>query len=254
MWKRIRIAVLLLVLLSVASNEWLIQHRLWSWRHTTVVSLYPIAGDDSPATARYVAGLNAKDYGDIERFFSEEARRYGRSVTQPLRIEVYPGTVESPPPPPMQSSGLAVVWWSLKLRYYAWRASHVGDGPIRVFVLFHDARRLPTLPHSLGLRQGHIGVVHAFALPLMAGSNNVIIAHEILHTFGATDRYDPATDLPLIPDGLGDQDQQPRYPQEYAEIMAGRRLISPTEAEIPLSLSQCLVGPVTAAEIHWTTG
>ncbi len=251
MWKRIRIGALLLILVSVASSEWLEQQRLWAWRHTTTVALYPIAGDDSPATARYVRSLSATDYADIERFFADEAKRYALPLEQPIRIELYQGTTAPPPAPPFESRGLGVVWWSLKLRYYAWRASHAGDGPIRIFVIFHDGRRLPTLPHSLGLQRGHIGVVHAFAVPFMAGSNNVIIAHELLHTLGATDRYDLSTDLPLIPDGLGDPNQQPLYPQDFAEIMAGRRLVAPGRAEIPVSLSECLIGAVTAREIHW---
>ena len=36
----------------------------------------------------------------------------------------------------------------------------------------------------------------------MTGPNNVVIAHELLHTVGATDKYDPVTDAPRIPDGL----------------------------------------------------
>jgi len=143
------------------------------------------------------------------------------------------------------------VWWSLRLRYYAWRMSGIGDGQIRVYVIFHDGHRLPSLPHSMGLQRGHIGVVHAFAAAYMAGTNNFIIAHEILHTLGAQDLYDPATNLPLLPDGLGDPSQQPLYPQQFAEVMAGRRLLGPGQAETPESLAECLIGPRTAEQIHW---
>lgn len=251
MWKWIRISILLVILLSVATGEWLDQKRLWAWQRPATVALYPIAGDDSAATARYVRALTGADYQDVERFFADEGRRYGLTLSQPLHVEVYPGPVAAPPLPPRASSGLAVVWWSLKLRYYAWRASHIGDGQIRVFVIFHDDRRLPALPHSLGLQRGHIGVVHAFANSQMAGSNNVVVAHEILHTLGAADRYDPGTNLPYVPEGLGDPSQSPLYPQAFAEIMAGRRLLAPGDAEIPHSLAECLIGGATAAEIHW---
>ena len=251
MWKWIRVAALLLVFASVSSNEWLTRRRLWTWEQPAVVAIYPLAGDASASTAAYISRLGAADFADIERFFAAEARRYSVPAVQPVLIQVYPGASALPPSPPQASSGLAVVWWSLKLRLYAWRMSHAGDGAIRVFVIFHDDRRLPLLPHSLGLQRGRIGVVHAFATPRMAGSNDVVIAHEILHAVGATDRYDLATNLPLVPDGLGDPDRRPLFPQDTAELMAGRRMTAPDAAEIPVALAQCVIGNTTAWEIHW---
>lgn len=251
MWKWIRVGFLLVILLSVATGEWLDQRRLWAWRDSATVAIYPVAGDSGAATGRYVRALTEADFADIERFFADEAKRYGLGIANPVKVYLYPPPADAPPPPPAETSGLSVVVWSLKLRYYAWRAGHMGDGRIRLFIVYHDGRRLPALPHSLGLERGHIGVVHAFADPAMAGSNNVIVAHELLHTLGASDRYDPATNLPLFPDGLGDPDQRPLLPQDFAEIMAGRRLVTPTSAEIPDSLSECLIGPATATEIHW---
>jgi hypothetical protein len=63
-------------------------------------------------------------------------------------------------------------------------------------VLYHDPALTPIVPHSLGLTKGLIGVVYAFASPEMNGANNVVIAHELLHTVGATDKYDFAADAP----------------------------------------------------------
>lgn len=251
MWKWIRVTALLLVFVSVASNEWLTRRRLWAWEQPAVVAIYPLAGDSSPETVAYARRLAAGDYADIERFFAAEARRYGLRAGQPVLIRVYPGGKDLPPAPPRETSGLPVIGWSLKLRFFAWRMSHVGDGAIRVFVIYHDDHRLPSLPHSLGLQRGRIGVVHAFATPRMAGSNDVIIAHEVLHAVGATDRYDPSTNLPLVPDGLGDPERRPMFPQDTAELMAGRVMTAPDAAEIPVSLAQCVIGETTAWEIHW---
>jgi hypothetical protein len=86
----------------------------------------------------------------------------------------------------------------------------------------------------------------------MGGSNNIVIAHELLHTVGATDKYDLTTGLPLYPSGFADPDQQPLYPQDNAEIMAGRRAVSAQEAQMPQSLRHVVVGPATASEIRWT--
>jgi hypothetical protein len=97
-----------------------------------------------------------------------------------------------------------------------------------------------------------IGVVHAFATRSMAGSNNIVIAHELMHTLGATDKYDLSTGAPLYPGGFAQPDRQPRYPQPSAEIMAGRRAVSATDFDMPSSLKDVVVGPATADEIRWT--
>ena len=79
----------------------------------------------------------------------------------------------------------------------------------------------------------------------------MVIAHEILHTLGATDKYDPETLQPLFPQGYAEPERNPRFPQSRAEIMAGRRASSEREAEMPDSLDETVVGPQTAREIHW---
>ena len=107
------------------------------------------------------------------------------------------------------------------------------------------------LLHSTGLQKGLIGVVNAFARSDMDGSNNVVITHELLHTFGATDKYDFAGNRPLFPDGFADPDAQPLYPQARAEIMAGRIPVSETQAETPAGMDEVVIGVRTAREINW---
>jgi len=77
------------------------------------------------------------------------------------------------------------------------------------------------------------------------------MAHELLHTFGATDKYDLATGLPQYPDGFADPQLSPRYPQQLAEIMAVKTPLSATEARMPDNLADERVGAVTAREIGW---
>jgi hypothetical protein len=43
----------------------------------------------------------------------------------------------------------------------------------------------------------------------------------------------------------------PRFPQRYAEIMAGQRALSDHEQEMPETLRDVLVGTQTAEEIGW---
>jgi len=87
----------------------------------------------------------------------------------------------------------------------------------------------------------------------MSQSNNVIIAHEVMHTVGASDKYDPKSGLPIYPAGYAEPKLQPRYPQSKAEIMGGRIPLSQKGAQIPRSLKQVVVGQQTAIEIGWLT-
>lgn len=254
LWKALRVTVLLVVLALVANTAWLEQRRVHAWRYTLEVGIFPVAGDDSPVTRDYVAGLKRGEFTPLEQFFGGQAQGYGLKLAEPVRVTVYPVVAERPPAPPASGGVLASVVWSLKLRYYAWRAAVVPEGPapaIRLFVVYHDPALSPSVPHSAGLDKGLIGVAHVFALGRASGSNNVVIAHELLHSLGATDKYDPATDAPRFPDGYGDPERSPRYPQDTAEIMAGRIALTPTTQEMPDSLAQCVIGPVSATEIHW---
>lgn len=245
----------MLVLLGVLATTWLDRLNTTSWDRTLWVGIFPINGDGSAVADDYIRNLTVEDFATIEAFFAEETSRYGVKVTQPVRIELYPASAQKPPALPYRPNALQTALWSLKLRWFARGAANAaGRAPshIRIFVLYHDPAVNPSVPHSLGLQKGLVGVVHAFADRDMAGSNNIVIAHETLHTLGATDKYDLASGAPLFPNGFADPDQSPRYPQAFAEIMAGRRAVSETEQEMPFSLKSERVGPVTAAEIGWT--
>jgi hypothetical protein len=100
------------------------------------------------------------------------------------------------------------------------------------------------------MQKGMVGVVNAYAGRGHTSTNNVIMAHELLHTLGATDKYDPASGLPVYPAGYGEPEREPLYPQRYAEIMGGRIALSPSDATIPESLRHAVIGPETAHEIN----
>jgi len=254
-WKNIRIALLLLVLAAVALHTWFDRRATQSWHETVWVGIFPLNGDGSARAQQYIDGLTVKEFAAIEDFLTREAHRYGLRLEQPLHVELYPQGQQLPPALDPGAGPLGVAWWSLKLRWFAARASSVpGRAPprIRMFVLYHDPATLEQAPDSHGLQKGLVGVAHVFADHAMAGSNNIVIAHELLHTVGASDKYDPGSGAPLFPIGFADRDRKPLYPQDQAEIMAGRLALSAQEWEIPRSLSSVLVGPETALEIRWT--
>lgn len=253
MFKALRILVLLLILATVAQTAWLAQSRAASWENTLYVGLYPIAADDSPQTRQYLQNLKPDAFATIEGFFDEEAKRYGLSVWRPVSVTVAPPVVDQPPAAPRNANALQAILWSLQMRWWASRHDAIaGPKPaVRLFVRFHDPENNPRLAHSVGVARGMLGVINAYASPSMAGSNAMIVAHELMHTLGATDKYDPATNLPRHPEGFAEPDREPRYPQDFAEIMGGRIPLSPTEAQTPRSLALTLVGAATAREIGW---
>lgn len=255
MWRFIRITALLVALLGVVATTWLDRVSTTSWDKTLWVGIFPINGDGSEVAERYVNGLTVDEFAAIEDFFTQETSRYGVTVTRPVRMELYPVSKQKPPALEPNANFLQAALWSLQVRWFARGAANVpGRAPpqIRIFVLYHDPAVNPSVPHSLGMQKGLVGVVHAFADTRMAGSNNIVIAHETLHTVGATDKYDLASGVPVFPGGYAEPDRSPRYPQRYAEIMAGQRAISASEQEMPETLRHERVGSLTAAEIGWT--
>ena len=252
-FKMLRILILLLILLVVALTTWQDRYRSTRWREPLYVAIYPIAADDSPVTQAYLAALDVERFKTIDRFFAREAARYQLDTSEPVRTRLRPELRDHPPQRAPDARLAATAIWSLRLRYWASRVSGRGHEPedIRMFVLYHDPALTPTVPHSLGLTKGLIGVVYAFAAPEMNGENNVVIAHELLHTVGATDKYNAVDDAPRFPDGFGDPAQRPLYPQSTAELMAGRRMLAPDKWQQAESLDEVVIGAATALEIRW---
>ena len=254
-WRSLRIALLLLVLGLVALDAWLTRVRTTDWDAPLRLTLYPIVADGRDATRDYVEKLQRDDFTEIESFLKREAQAHGITTNDPLRIKLGTALKELPPAPPPDRGLLGTVWWSLKLRW--WSRGIESDQPrprsqVRVYVLYYDPETSQRLSHSLGLQKGLIGVVHAFASRAQAPTNNVVIAHELLHTLGASDKYDPGSGLPRYPDGYAEPQLDPRYPQTAAELMGGRIPLSPQLAEIPVSLKQVVIRARTAREIGWT--
>ena len=253
MWRVARIAVLLFILATVAQGAYLARTRTAEWEHTLRVVIYPINGDGSQNVERYIGALHGAAFEPIEAFFRREGERYGVRSQPPIQVALAPPVSSQPPVPPFGGGKAEIVVWSLRLRYWAyWNDNHKRMRPdIRIFVSYHDPATRPRLAHSTGLQKGLIGVVNAFAIADMDGSNNVVIAHELLHALGATDKYDSSNNRPLFPDGFADPNAQPLYPQARAEIMAGRIPISERQAEVPAGMADVAIGARTAREINW---
>ena len=254
MWRNIRIGILLFILALAAWSNWYDRLSTTDWDETLTIGVFPIDDARDAVTQAYVGTLDNGDVADVQRFLNEEAREFGVGIAQPVNVRVYPPVAEPPPERVADSGVLGTMWWSLKMRLYARRASRASGLPapqIRVFVRYHNPDFTQRVPHAVGMQKGLVGVVHAFADDEMRGGNNVVIAHEVLHTLGASDKYDPVTLAPLYPMGYAEPDRYPRFPQPFTEIMAGRRALTPVEFEMPQSLDEVIVGPATALEVRW---
>lgn len=253
MFKAIRISLLLLILVFVAVSTWLTQARSTDWNNSLWVKVYPINADGSTASTEYIASLSAESFSGIEAFLDRETRRHGRTVRKPVRMELGSEIREQPPLLAESPGMLDVMLWSIRMRWWASSVAGPQDDPdpdVRIFVRYHAPDDSIVLENSVGLQKGMVGIVNAYSGRPYAGMNNVIIAHEFLHTLGATDKYNPADGMPAYPLGYAEPDLEPLYPQRYAEIMGGRIAESASEAMIPRSLKYVTIGRTTAAEIR----
>ena len=244
-----RILILLMVLVLVAGTA--MGERLWvrSWARPLQVAIYPVAMDET--SSAYIGQLKTQDFQEIGVFIAREAPRWGRDVLAAPHVVLMTPVRTAPPLPGVQTK-LEAIQWSLRLRWYAFRNTPLWAslGTVRLFVLYHPLQFDKALPHSHGLQKGMLGVVHVFASEAQRAQNNFVIAHELLHTLGAKDKYD-ANGQPLAPIGLADPNAEPPYPQYKAEIMGGRIALSAQRAEIPKGLEEAVIGYATAAEIGW---
>ena len=254
MWRKFRIVVLLFILATVAHRTWLLNSHT-EWKKTLYVNVYPINMDGSQVSDRYIASLQPDQFEEIAEYYSGQSAQFNLAVKTPFAIRIGPRVQQQPPQPEKAASMLQTIVWSLEFRWWAWRnsPSTTVQPDIKLYLLYFDPANHPVLPHSTALSKGRVGLVNVFAERSYTRQNNVIIAHELLHTVGATDKYDLFSNQPAYPAGFAEPAKTPLYPQIVAELMAGRRPVSENKAEIPLNLDQTVIGSMTAREIGWMT-
>lgn len=252
LFKLARILILLTVFVVLAFSAKRDKLHSRSWAEPLDVVVYPINADDGSAEVeQYIGDLDDQRFEAVDRFFRRQSEGYELIAASPTRMRLGQVLDELPPAAPRPDAGYpAIVWWGVQFRYWIFRHTPDDDADIRVLALYHEAKEGRRLPHSLGLDKGLVAVVHAFANSRQDAQNNVVIAHELLHTVGATDKYD-ADNQPIFPDGYADPEQSPLYPQTHAEIMAGQVALSENDSRMAENLNQCVIGERTAREINW---
>ncbi|HGX92881.1 MAG TPA: hypothetical protein ENK35_06150 [Candidatus Tenderia sp.] len=254
MFKTIRLILLVSALLFVGLSAYQLKTAQADWSSRKWVTIYPINADDSQASQAYIDALDDESFRSISEFMGREFKRYGGGQHEPVIVRLGPQVRELPPPLDSPPSLMTTLWWNVKLRLWAARVRQHYDGPpadIDMFVQYHDPATHGALQHSVGIAKMSLGIVNAFATRRMTESNNVVIAHEMLHVVGASDKYDLRTNQPIYPEGYVEPNAEPLYPQKKAEIMAGRIPVSRSQARTPKSLKSVVVGEQTAREINW---
>lgn len=252
-FKSIRITLLLLILAYVGLDSLLSNARATNWKHPLRIVIYPINADGRKATDRYISQIKRSQFDSFKTLIRKEAKRYGHKLSTPINIKLAKPIKELPPAIPKDRGMLNVMWWSLKLRYWSWQTdNYTGPKPqIRAYALFFDPKKHKGLAHSTGLKKSKIAIIQLFADKKYTKQNNVIILHELLHTLGATDKYNLRNNQPSFPDGYAEPKRKPLHPQRKAEIMGGRIPLSQTKAKTPYSLKKVVIGVKTAKEIGW---
>jgi hypothetical protein len=248
----IRYLILLSILFAVAAHEAIVKAKIASWEQTLQVRLFAVNGDGRRATDKYIKSLKLANFQSVERFLNRGARHYDIPINV-VKVS-YAGELKSGPPKvPGENSLLKNIIWSLHFRgwalYQSYRVKN-GSSDIDLFINYYDTATTQSLRHSVGLRGGLIGLINGFASKSYQGSNNVVVAHELMHTLGATDKYNQLNQ-PAHPGGFAAPFQEPLFPQLQAEIMGGRIPVSATRAIVPTNLRQVVVGAFTAAELNW---
>jgi len=252
-FKTIRITLLLLILAYIGADTFLNNERATDWKRSLRIVIYPINADGSEQTQKYIDQLEQSDFDSLNTLLEAQGKKYNKELSEPLRIALAPQLKLLPPKIPVDRSGLSVLWWSIKLRFWAWKEDNY-QGPkaqIKAFALYYDPKTHPRIQHSTGLKKSKLSINYLFASTKQTQQNNVVVLHEILHTLGATDKYDLSNGIPHYPEGFADSQRQPLYPQLKAEIMGGRIAISDNQAKIPDSLKKVVIGLKTAKEIGW---
>ncbi len=195
----------------------------------------------------------------VKAWFEKEHRRHtGRSGPP---IEFIPrGPFRAAEPPPLPAAGDAWFlerWRSVRsfLGYFEETGEReklsLGAYDAAIFVYLYDEDEASRYSRhvSVATRRTRRGVVFSPFGPRHVERCCVLLAHELCHALGASDKYEG--ERSLFPDGFADPDLSPRYPQERAEIMALGIPVKAGAERRAEDLGDCVMGRKTAEEIGW---
>lgn len=248
-WKRVRVAVLLTVLLSLGTWGALRQRKLAqrnAWLKPIRVSVVLASAEpiDTTVTTAWSDGL-----ASLNEWFTAEAERLGLQLPNPIHFELAPTTVLAEvPSPPAEGSGewlrdsQEAISLRSTLKTIAERGQAVGVFDLQLLIALRSANGGAHQVEGLGEAGGTIGLVEGTIGDTALTLELVAAAHEVLHCLGAKDGYDAQGHA--LPRGI--------IEPGFAEVMVGEVPLGPNQGRIPKSLSEVRVGEETAREIGWS--
>lgn len=191
----------------------------------------------------------------LEERLAAELHRHRATPDRPFRFVVRGPVDQRFPRPELHGDGLLDL---ARHTFDTWqwtRAVDRSDGfdggayDTRIYVVIRPPRDSTTRwVEGASEQGGGVGTLEVDLDTTMVDYALFVATHELLHTLGATDKYD-ATGHTMVPEGLAEPDEP--FPQKFADPMSRGRVIKPGHDETPDSLELLRVGPRTAKEIGW---
>jgi len=208
-------------------------------------------------TGREYVDLRNHTLPDITGWFQREYERYGGTLSQAVTLDIYGpfNLMEPPPEPPAPDQSFFdrfLQWQKFKRYFKNFNEQHninSDDYDGVIYVQFVEGR-FDEFTESWASREANIALVNVFLNRDMVEQDIMIVLHEFFHLLNAKDHYDQRG-LPKVPEGLADPFQEPLYPQDYADVMAGRVAVSESEAREIIGLSELRTNVYTAHEVGW---
>lgn len=253
---RLRVSLLLAILAFVtlwACADYQQRRARTLWQRPLDVALVLV--EREPIKASTLSLLHDRVRELEQRLATEYQRHEGRDFT-PFAFTVLGPVSAGEPPTSNEQDG---VMGALRDTYARWRWTRAVDASAGVDPRAYDARiYLVMKPASGGVAfvegesefGGRIGVAQVDIDPETIDFALFVAAHELLHTLGASDKYD-ARGHAIYPDGFAEPGRSPRTPQPGAEIMARNVPLATGVERPPSTLDELFVGDATAREIGW---
>lgn len=245
-----RLLLLLAFVVAIAVFHFAPASAPHDWERPLRVVVYPFNADGSDQAQAYIDALQPDHLDPIAYYMTKQAGRYDLELGQPFVLELANPITDAPAPPDYHSFW-GYMRWGVKLRLWYWTFDDQSRSPdIRLIARYQDSGLNDGLD-SLGVEDMKLAFATLSANDNARTLNEVVIAHELLHTVGAEDLYDPATQQPTYPEGYAEPERQPLFPQSKAELMAGRIPVAPGRAEQAEHLERTTIGETTARDIGW---
>ena len=207
-------------------------------------------GSDAPGQGRTLRDLAPWINAEFSRYSGSPDARFRVDIRGPFAVDVNAPALAEPGDSWFTRMVRAVQY----PRYFQQLAADHGVNAsrytVKVYVVYGGSS-YDMASHSRGSETGRVAVVYVSLDELNPGYPLATIAHEIGHTLGADDTYDPETSRAIHPEGFVEPFSKPLFPQSFAELMAVDVPISRTREMEVSTLDQIRVGHRSAADMGW---